>query len=68
VSDLIPAMAPYQFNLDTLRFVHIRRHEPAKLALVCARKEIRQNCRVEPPLYIYSSNNTFTGEYTDFMK
>ncbi len=66
--DLTPAMAPYQFTMDTLRFVHIRRHEPAKLALVCARKDSRQNCRIEPPLYIYSSKDTFTHEYADLMK
>lgn len=66
LSDVILTMDRYGFSLDTIRFVHIKKETPARLVIVCGKKGKKQNCIVEPPLYIYSSKNTFTDEFFQY--
>lgn len=66
LSEVILTMDRYGFGLDTIRFVHIKKDTPARLVIVCGKKDSQQNCIVEPPLYIYSSKNKFTEEFFQY--
>jgi len=68
LSDLILAMANYNFSPDFIRFVHIKKNQPAKLVILCAKKNSTPHCIVRPPLYIYSSENQFSHEYISIFK
>jgi tRNA1Val (adenine37-N6)-methyltransferase len=57
LSDLILSMERHKFGLDTIKFVHTKKDAPAKMVIVCAKKNSRQNCIVKPPIYIDSEDN-----------
>lgn len=67
LSELFLAMDHHKFNLATIRFVHIKKDTPASRVIICARKDSRENCIVDPPFTIYSTDNNFTDEYNRLM-
>jgi tRNA1Val (adenine37-N6)-methyltransferase len=66
--ELILTMAQYKFTPDFIRFVHIKKNTPAKRVILCAVKKQCRDCSIDPPLYIYSSENKFSNEYLSLFK
>ena len=68
ISDLILAMQTHGFSAGMMRFVHIKKNEPARRVIVCAVKNSSRPCTIAPPLYLYASKNKFTAEYVSMFK
>lgn len=64
VADIFSAMAGHGFQPDWLRFIHIRRTEPAKLVLASGIKNGNGPCIVRPPFIINHESGSPTQEYS----
>ncbi len=66
--EIIPAMAPLDFQLDWIRFIHTKKKNSAKLMMVSGLKEGHGRGIVRPPLFIYDTDNNPTNEYAAMFK
>lgn len=66
--EIVQAMAPLDFQLDWVRFIHTKKKNSAKLMVVSGLKEGHGRCIVRPPLYIYDTDNNPTNEYAAMFK
>lgn len=62
--DIIRVMSRHNLEIKRLRFVHSKIHTEAKMVLIEAVKGGRVSLKVEPPLFIYRED----GSYTEEMK
>ncbi|RLB87390.1 MAG: SAM-dependent methyltransferase [Deltaproteobacteria bacterium] len=68
LSDLVLTMERYKFIPDFIRFVHIKKNTAARRVILCATKNHGKPCTIDPPFYVYGSDNKFTDEYTSLFK
>ena len=68
LSDLILTMEHHLFSPEFIRFVHIKKHSPAKRVILCAVKNSNKPCEIHPPFYIYEHENKFSKEYLSLFK
>ncbi len=68
VCDLFNAMAACRLRITSTRFIHIKKHEPAKRVIICAEKNSAGQCIVMPPLFIFEQKNKFSDEYVSLFK
>ncbi|GJL77250.1 MAG: SAM-dependent methyltransferase [Nitrospinaceae bacterium] len=62
LSEVLSEMKNHELFPSRLRFIHGSRGTDAKIFLVEGIKGCQTNCSVEPPLYVYKENNSFTEE------
>jgi tRNA1Val (adenine37-N6)-methyltransferase len=62
LADIAEALRKHGIELKRLRFVHSRQGTGAKMVLVEAVKEGRPGLEVEPPLFMYTDDRTYTEE------
>jgi len=68
ICDLFNAMTACKFSITGIRFVHIRKHEPAKRVIICAEKNNAGQCIVMPPLFVFEQKNKYSDEYVSLFK
>lgn len=62
LTDLLTCLRSYKIEPVRIRMVHSKINEPAKMALVEARKGAPAELLVSPPLLIYTNDKTFSPE------
>lgn len=67
ISELITAANHNDFIPSMIRFVHIKKNQPAKLVLFSAIKGGYIKSTFPSPLYIYSNGNVFSNEYNSML-
>lgn len=61
-TEITRIMSKYSLEIKRVRFVHSKRETPAKMVLIEAVKGGRVGLKVEPPLFIYNKDGTYTDE------
>jgi tRNA1Val (adenine37-N6)-methyltransferase len=62
LTEIVRIMSSHNLEIKRLRFVHSKINTEAKMVLIEAVKGGRVALKVEPPLYIYKENRTYTEE------
>lgn len=63
LDDLMETLLRYHFSVHRIRFAHPKANHAAKVVLVEAiYRGGRQGVKIEPPIIIYSDDNTYTAE------
>lgn len=65
LAELIYLLKKHNLEPKILRLVYSYPHSEAKLVLILAKKNAKEEIRIFPPLYIYSS---YKGEYSEEVK
>ncbi len=52
----------YKINPEVLRFVHSKIDRASKLVMIMARANSKSMIKIEPPLIVFDSNNSYTKE------
>ena len=62
LESLVSAIEQTQFRVKRMRFVHSNRHTVSKLVLLELKYGGKQGMIVEPPLYIYEVDGSYSDE------
>lgn len=62
LAEIVRIMSKHDLEVKRLRFVHSKLNTEAKMVLIEAVKGGRVSLRVEPPLYVYNEEGTYTEE------
>jgi len=62
LESLVGAIEQTQFSIKRMRFVHSNRHTVSKLVLLELKYGGKQGMIVEPPLYIYDVDGSYSDE------
>ncbi|ACI20237.1 MULTISPECIES: tRNA1(Val) (adenine(37)-N6)-methyltransferase [Thermodesulfovibrio] len=61
-TEIVRIMSKHYLEIKRVRFVHSKKDSPAKMVLIEAVKGGRVALKVEPPLFIYNDDGTYTDE------
>ena len=62
IDKLLYNLIKYKINPEVLRFVHSKIDRVSKLVMVMARANSKSMMRIEPPLIVFNSDNSYTRE------
>ena len=62
---LLYNLIKYKINPEVLRFVHSKIDRASKLVMIMARANSKSMMKIEPPLIVFDSNNSYTKEAKD---
>lgn len=67
INEILITLNKYKLNLESLQFVHPKKHKDATLILVYARKNSKSLTKILPPLFVFDDIE-FTQEVQDIYK
>jgi len=68
LSECMLTMEKNHLFLHFIRYIHIKKNEPAKLVIFGATKQKGNSVTTAPPFYVYGFDNRYTKEYNSLFK
>ena len=65
---LLYNLIKYKINPEVLRFVHSKVDRVSKLVMIMARANSKSMMKIEPPLIVFDTNNSYTKEASSAFK